>query len=67
MDLTILHRSGKKNVNADALSRNPTAAVDGTADVYSVEAEEYPLLKQFDQSMSDIQSLLGTLSTWSEK
>ena len=54
MDLTILHRSGKKNVNADALSRNPAAAVDGTADVYSVEAEEDPLLKQFDQSMSEI-------------
>ena len=57
MDLTILHRSGKKNANADALSRNPALVVDETALVCSVEAEEDPLLMQFDQSMTEIREL----------
>ena len=60
MDLTILHRSGKKNANADALSRNPASvsdAVDETTFVCSIVAEEDPLLKHFDRSMSEIHAL----------
>lgn len=60
MDLTVLHRSGKKNANTDVLSCNPASvsnAVDETTLVCFVEAEEDPLLKQFDQSMSEIREL----------
>ena len=62
MNLTIKHRSGKTNTNADALSRNPVDPCQstGTANVYFVDVEEpseVSLLTDLKQKMKDIRDL----------
>ena len=55
MDLTIQHKPGKKNQNADALSRNPVDATVGA--LAAIEGEEELPAETISLDMNTIQSL----------